>query len=238
MTTAFTDTSFFRDWTGDRTAPWYVSSRAGTGKTAALATWWTLCGTSNSRAISCELRGDLFSVLAETNTWTAIQRVPIASAAIAEIRQKSQLTWEQLARIFSVQRRSLHFWAKGSRPSFDNAKRLERVRAIVREIDRGTPDVNRALLLRPFAGTDSIYDMLCVGRDEEVLGALKRDDDAPTPSLSERRSHQRRPPRIDASERQHRRALPPAELLEARHDDAPLTRRRLVGAVPLPTFRT
>ena len=46
-----------------------------------------------------------------------------AGTAIGELRRLSGLTWDQLARLFNVSRRSLHFWASGGEPSIKNGFR-------------------------------------------------------------------------------------------------------------------
>lgn len=68
---------------------------------------------------------------------------------IHELRRVSGLSWEALAEIFGVSRRSLHFWASGKRLSDENEKHLRHVINVVEFIDRGTARKNRALLLTP-----------------------------------------------------------------------------------------
>lgn len=70
-----------------------------------------------------------------------------ARAAIAEMRRLSGLTWEQLARLFKVSRRSLHFWASGKAMTPANEEHLQRVVAVLRKIDRGSAAASRAALL-------------------------------------------------------------------------------------------
>jgi len=67
--------------------------------------------------------------------------------AIAELRRISGLTWEQLAELFGVSRRSVHFWASGHPLSANNEERLRQALAVIRAMDRGFAMSNRAALL-------------------------------------------------------------------------------------------
>jgi hypothetical protein len=79
------------------------------------------------------------------------------------------LTWEQLARLFSVSRRTVHFWASGKVMNAANEEHLHRVLAFVRIIDRGYASENRAALLHPAADGALPLDLLASG---EYVGAL------------------------------------------------------------------
>ncbi|WP_419950972.1 helix-turn-helix domain-containing protein [Candidatus Palauibacter sp.] len=68
-------------------------------------------------------------------------------AAVSELRRISGLTWEQLAELFGVSRRSVHCWASGKPLNAANHERLMRVLDVVRDADRGTAHSTRAALL-------------------------------------------------------------------------------------------
>ena len=51
----------------------------------------------------------------QTNTGLQIPKSQSTGTSIMELRRLSGLTTDQLARIFNVDRRSLHFWASGKR---------------------------------------------------------------------------------------------------------------------------
>lgn len=195
---------------------------------------WTICGTSGFSAIASDLKNGLFMFLPGTSAGSVVASEPsVLQSAVAEIRRRSQLTWEQLARVFGVQRRSLHFWARGARPSAENAERILRVLAIVRHYDTGDAERTRAELLKPLQTGISVYEMLCAHREDEVVRLL-RSGSSPTPPAPARRA--RRPPALSPSERDRRRGLAPSELLDARHDAAP-SRGRLLGSVLIPGLR-
>jgi DNA-binding transcriptional regulator YiaG len=93
-------------------------------------------------------------------------------AAINEIRKLSGLTWEQLARLFNVSRRSLHFWASGQPMSRFNEESLNRLLGTIRYINRGSASINRTVLLSPSRDGVIPFDLLIVGKYEEVKRLL------------------------------------------------------------------
>jgi len=90
------------------------------------------------------------------------------SSAIMELRRLSGLTWEQLASLFNVARRSLHFWASGKPVNAPNEERLRRVLAVVRKADRGFAAKNRAMLLEDRDGVVP-FDLLARGENETFI---------------------------------------------------------------------
>jgi DNA-binding transcriptional regulator YiaG len=98
--------------------------------------------------------------------------VESAQVTIHELKKLSGLTWEQLAKIFNVSRRSLHFWASGKPMTPFNEEHLRRLLATIRYIDRGSPDVNRGALLQPQHGSTIPLDLLIAGKYEEVKRLL------------------------------------------------------------------
>lgn len=90
------------------------------------------------------------------------------SSAIMELRRLSGLTWEQLATLFNVARRSLHFWASGKPVNAPNEERLRRVLAVVRKADRGFASKNRAMLLEDRDGVVP-FDLLARGEYETFI---------------------------------------------------------------------
>lgn len=129
--------------------------------------------------------------------------------AIHELRRLSGLTWDQLARLFEVDRRSLHHWGSGQPLSRKNEERLHRLLAVVRYIDRGAADLNRQALLQPTANNALPFDLLVQGKDQEVKAILGQGPG--------RRIIQRKP--LSPEEQAlHRPAFKPVELLDARHD--------------------
>jgi len=131
-----------------------------------------------------------------------------AGAAIAEVRRLTGLTWEQLARVFGVSRRSLHLWASGKPMASANEERLQRVLATIRALDRGAASTNRSLLLT--IGDDAIVplDLLAKGHYDELLSRVG-------PGNARARLPMRP---LSPAVRAARAPRPPAELVEASQD--------------------
>jgi DNA-binding transcriptional regulator YiaG len=92
--------------------------------------------------------------------------------ALNELRKLSGLTWDQLARLFNVSRRSLHFWASGQPLSRFNEENLNRLLGTIQYIDRGSASLNRSLLLKPDSDGRPLFDLLVAGEHEEVKRIL------------------------------------------------------------------
>lgn len=131
-----------------------------------------------------------------------------AGDAIAELRRLSGLTWDQLARLFDVSRRSLHFWASGKPSTPANEERLQRLVAVLRKIDRGTGPATRAVLVTPLRDGRLPVDLLAEGRFDDVARVVG--PGTPTTHV--------RPLRISEEARRARRPPPPDVLLGALQD--------------------
>jgi hypothetical protein len=83
---------------------------------------------------------------------------------IFELKRLSGLTWEELATLLSVTRRSLHLWANGGPINTLNEKHVRDLLLTMRELDRGTARENRALLLAPLRDNDMTVGDLLRGR--------------------------------------------------------------------------
>lgn len=92
--------------------------------------------------------------------------------SLSELRRLSGLTWDQLAKLFNVSRRSLHFWASGQPLSRFNEEQLNRLLGTIQYIDRGSASLNRGLLLRPDNNGNPLFDLLVAGKYEEFKQAV------------------------------------------------------------------
>jgi len=145
----------------------------------------------------------------QTNSGSAaIPATTTPSRAIVELRRRSGLTWEQLARLFGVAPRSVHFWASGKPLNAAHEERLGRVLAIIRQIDQGQARATRAALMT--ASSDGVipFDLLMTDRFAEVTGRLGASPPRPIPP---------RPPLAEHA-RAARRPPPPNEQVGALHD--------------------
>lgn len=76
----------------------------------------------------------------------------------------SGLTWEQLAKLFSVSRRAVHLWAAGKPMNAGHEELLSNLLRIVSKLPGKSPSQRRSAILRPSAYGPSIYDQLRMDR--------------------------------------------------------------------------
>ena len=138
----------------------------------------------------------------------AIDATTTPSAAIAELRRRSGLTWDQLARLFGVARRSVHFWASGKALNAANEERLGRVLAVVRYVDRGTAQATRAALMTVPNDGAIPFDLLAKDEFDEVMKRLGAGPQRSMPALVP----------LSAAARAARMPPPPDERVGALHD--------------------
>jgi transcriptional regulator with XRE-family HTH domain len=149
-----------------------------------------------------------------------------AGSAIAELRRLSGLTWAQLARLFGVSRRSVHFWASGKPMAPSNEEHLQRVLAVVRKIDRGSASANRTALLSVREDDSIPFDLLIAGDYERVFTLLGRGE-----------ARRVSPPKLTEEARAARAPRPPEELVGALQDRIHPTSGRLLAARPIAIAR-
>ncbi len=116
------------------------------------------------------LRNYLVHEPSSSNAWIAgpIEHdphpTPPTATRVRNLKERSGLTWEQLARLFSVSVRSLHLWANGGRISSRNLERLSRLEALVESLGCSDADQCRDSLLSPGLGGRSIFQQLLAPR--------------------------------------------------------------------------
>jgi transcriptional regulator with XRE-family HTH domain len=136
---------------------------------------------------------------------------------IFEIRRLSGLTWDELATVLGVSRRSLHHWANGKPISAANEDHVRRVLAALQRIDRGEAHRNRALLMTPCPDGGLAIDLLQRGDFEDLEHLIQSGPGRILPGS-----------RLSADAAAARRPPSPADLVDARHDDGPVTRGRFM----------
>jgi transcriptional regulator with XRE-family HTH domain len=176
--------------------------------------------TSTDHALPTEMLRRLSTE--HTTAGAAVAATAPAGAAIGELRRLSGFTWEQLARLFGVSRRALHFWASGKQMSPGNEEHLQRILAVVRKIDRGSANTNRTLLLGLREDGSLPVDLLAAGKYDHVLSMLGQEDT---------RRAALRP--LSEHARAARALRPPEELVGALHERIHPTSGRLRSATKL-----
>lgn len=80
--------------------------------------------------------------------------------SIHELRLKTGLTWDQIAELFNVSRRSVHFWANGKPMEDFRAEKLHYLTMAVRKFDPIFATQNRRLLFDKDVSGISLFDLL------------------------------------------------------------------------------
>jgi len=182
---------------------------------------WLHCGTSSSAAIPddwlgiCALNGAIWGNNPTDAGRHGLEETSQAQQLIREIREISGLTWTQLALVFDVDRRSLHFWTNGAAPTEHNATRLRHVAEVIRLHDQGNPKLTKKALTSSSSDGQSVVDMLALQRYAAAEAAAATPVDRPQTQVRKRK----RPPRLSADIRAQRRAYEPEELLGAAPSD-------------------
>lgn len=129
-------------------------------------------GTSTANALPVEIVSRSVRPLQQTSAGLTLMSAERAGSAIAELRRLSGFTWDQLARLFEVSRRSLHFWASGKAMAPANEEHLQRMLATIRRIDRGAAIENRAALLSVLDDGSIPFDLLANGEYDRVVALI------------------------------------------------------------------
>jgi DNA-binding transcriptional regulator YiaG len=133
----------------------------------------SICGSCATTGTTASARTmaplDLYSS-AQTNSGLTLELPATAQpAAIVELHQRSGLTWEELAGLFGVSRRSVHFWASGKPMNSSNEEVLNQLLHVVRTIDRGGSAATRSALMSIHTDGATPFDLLTEGRYREVM---------------------------------------------------------------------
>lgn len=167
-------------------------------------------------------RTSIPNVVEQTSAGASVVPVERQGAAIAELRRLSGLTWDQLAKLFDVSRRALHFWASGKAMTSANQEHLQRVLGFVRQIDRGSASANRAALVT--VDKDGVLPLDLLRRAEYERAARM---------LGRGRARRVAVPKISNAAMAARAPRPPAELAGALEDRVPRPSGRLLAAKPV-----
>lgn len=96
-----------------------------------------------------------------------------------EVRRLTNFTWDELASLLEVDRRTLHNWSQGGPVRSANQTRLAELLTVLRYIDRGSSEANRLALAMPdFLGTTPLA-LLMQGRFQEAQIVLGRGQGRP-----------------------------------------------------------
>jgi DNA-binding transcriptional regulator YiaG len=110
--------------------------------------------------------------IVQTDSGLTVEEAQTGSAEIMELRRLSGMTWDQLAQLFGVTPRTLHFWASGKGLTPSNEDKLHRTVATVRQIDRGSAKENRDALFMVQSDGIRPIDLIHAGNYGEVMRRL------------------------------------------------------------------
>lgn len=96
-----------------------------------------------------------------------------ASSMIAQIRDRSALTLEQIAPLLGVSRRTIQSWKAGKEISNRNEEKLRELAEAVQKLSLSNPRKTRDLLLERIPGITRIYDLLAVRKFDEAIARAK-----------------------------------------------------------------
>jgi DNA-binding transcriptional regulator YiaG len=117
-------------------------------------------------------------------TLPATPPVRLTQQAVNELRKLSGLTWEQLACLFDVSRRSVHFWSSGQPLAVAHEKKLNRILDAVQYISLGSASLNRSLLMGIGNDGKSYLELLAAGEYETVKRLLGAGNARAKPQLA------------------------------------------------------
>jgi transcriptional regulator with XRE-family HTH domain len=120
--------------------------------------------------------------------------------AIYELRRLSGLTWEDLADLLSVTRRSLHLWANGGPINTPNERHVRDLLMALRVLDRGTARENRSLILMPGSAGGTFADLLRARRFEEAIELAGRGRGRPLSQVADAGANLSRPPKLSVAD--------------------------------------
>jgi hypothetical protein len=138
----------------------------------------------------------------------ANQSLEAQGAQIMDLRRRTGLTWEKLAELFGVDRRSVHFWASDRPMNAPNREKLGRALGFVRRIAADAEQV-RQWLLSPGEGGVLPFDQLRDGLYDAIV--------VPPGFGSSLRGHAgvTAAPKVSPEALRARAPRPPDELVEA-----------------------
>jgi transcriptional regulator with XRE-family HTH domain len=128
-------------------------------------------GTSSAQALPPEVASGARTTQ-QTTSGARVTQPQRSGKAISEFRRLSGLTWDQLAGLFGVSRRSVHFWASGKAMTSANEAHLQRLLAALKRIDRGSAGANRAALLAVHEDGGTLLGLLARGQYDLAVNMI------------------------------------------------------------------
>jgi DNA-binding transcriptional regulator YiaG len=105
--------------------------------------------------------------------------LPELAKSVRSLYRRSGLSWDELAHIFGVSRRTLYNWSTGGKVSASYAQAISSVIRAVHQVDVGNPQLTRSKLLAPAEDGTTLYARLIQQRSKPpfVSGPSYRPDE-------------------------------------------------------------
>jgi len=87
------------------------------------------------------------------------------------LKRISGLTWDQLARMLSTSRRSVHAWASGTTMAAKNQEAVARALSTISTISRGSGTSTQAALMSPLGDGRLVLDLIADGQYDAAVEA-------------------------------------------------------------------
>ncbi len=143
-------------------------------------------------------QSNLITALETTTSGVILPSTETTRKSVHELRKLTGLTWEQIAKLFNVSRRTIHFWGSGKRLNSANEEQLNLLLETIKYINRGSASQNRHLLLQDSNNGRRYLNLLITGEYDTVKKELGEGKNAPNKvksgSLSEEARAMRKPP--------------------------------------------
>ncbi|MGW1121784.1 helix-turn-helix domain-containing protein [Streptomyces tanashiensis] len=133
---------------------------------AAALSFWGVAATVSTAYAAPPRQEEIAYVSFQTGNGTASALRPTlgdqssTAVEVRLLRERSGLSWQQVARLFGVSRRAVHMWASGSRMTDHHAELLGRHLEVVRKHDQGDAEATRQHLLAAGQGSRSPYQLM------------------------------------------------------------------------------
>lgn len=118
----------------------------------------------------------------------AICRELSGNELLYEVKRLSGLSWELIAQLVGVSRRSVHNWASGENINLEHNQRLGRILTTMRFIDNGDTERNTALLMSPANNSSTYFELMKAGHYDEVKSLAGKGSGRPVPRSTPRES--------------------------------------------------
>lgn len=87
----------------------------------------------------------------------AAASLPELAKSVRSLYRRSGLSWDELAHVFGVSRRTLYNWSTGGKVSASYAQAIASVIRAVHQVDVGNPQLTRSKLLAPAEDGTTLY---------------------------------------------------------------------------------